>query len=385
MPSLKDQFLLDPDVTFLNHGSFGAVPLPVFQVYQEWQRELERQPVEFLYRREPELMASARRTLADFVNCHPDHIVYYPNATTALNAVIRSLPLSPGDQILTIDHEYGAMQYTLSAVVEARHAVLVEHPIPLPLPSSPEIIESLWSAVTPRTRAIFISHITSPTALLLPIEEIIRRARGAGILTIIDGAHGVGQLPLDISALDPDFYTSNCHKWLCAPKGAAFLYARQELHSMLKPLVISWGYQPLESRANRFLDLHEWHGTRDISAYLSVPAAIQFQEENDWEAVRSQCHTLALDTRARIDALTGFPAICPADSFVQMFACFLPDLDPHQLKRDLYDRYRIEVPIQVWSGKPLLRVSFQAYNDQADADKLLSALEELLATRSYST
>lgn len=378
MPPLKELFLLDPQVTFLNHGSFGAVPHPVFETYQAWQLELERQPVEFLFRREPDLMAESRRVLAAYVNCHPDSLVYFPNATTALNVVARSLSIEPGDEILTTDHEYGAMLRTWRFITLRRKAQIIQHPIPLPVTDPKSLVEDFWSAVTSRTRAIFISHITSETALILPIQEIIQRARQAGILTIIDGAHTLGQIPLDLTALDPDFYAANCHKWLCAPKGSAFLYAREDVQHLLHPLVVSWGYESEDPRASQFLDHHEWQGTRDISAFLSVPAAIQFQHDHDWDKVRQKCHTLAVDTRQLINHLTGLPPISPPHQFSQMFSALLPELDIDQLKLDLYHKYKIEVPILRWNDQVLIRVSIQAYNNNEDTGRLLAALSDLL-------
>ena len=378
MQALKDLFLLDPEVTFLNHGSFGATPRPVFEIYQAWQRELEKQPVEFLFRRESDLLANARQNLASYINCEADDIVFFPNTTTALNMVARSLDLQPGDEILTTDHEYGALYRTWRFLCSKTGAQVIQTSIPLPIPPDDELIESFWTSVTARTRVIFISHITSETALILPIKEICRRARLAGILTIIDAAHVIGQIPIDLTDLDPDFYASNCHKWLCAPKGSAFLYSRKEVQSILEPLVVSWGYEAEQPRASSFIDYHEWQGTRDISAFLSVPAAIEFQQDHDWDSVRQQCHSIAVETRNRINALTGIPAISPPDRFSQMFSSLLPEIDIDQLKLDLYQQYKIEVPILRWNTRPLIRVSFQVYNDRDDANKLIEALELLL-------
>lgn len=378
MRQLKTLFLLDPEITFLNHGSFGATPRPVFEVYQDWQRELEKQPVDFLIRREPDLLANARQKLATYIQCDTDDVIFFPNTTTALNMVARSLDLQPGDEVLTTDHEYGALYRTWKFLGTKTGAHVIQASLPLPMPPDGELIESFWTSVTQHTRVIFISHITSETALILPIKEICRRARQAGIITIIDAAHAIGQIPLDLTDLDPDFYASNCHKWLCAPKGAAFLYARKGVQSMLEPLVVSWGYDAEQPRATTFLDHHEWQGTRDISAFLSVPAAIQFQRDYDWDAVRQQSHSLAVETRQRITTLTGLPEISPPDRFSQMFSSLLPEIDTDQLKLDLYQHYKIEVPILRWNGHPLIRVSIQGYNDRNDANKLIAALEHLL-------
>jgi len=247
------------------------------------------------------------------------------------------------------------------------------------LESPAQFVERFWAGVTPRTRLIFLSHISSPTALVFPVAEICLRARRANILTVVDGAHAPGQLPLDLSALGADIYAAACHKWLCAPKGSAFLYARHEVQPLLDPLVVSWGYQSDRPSPSQFVDYHEWQGTRDFAAFLSVPAAIDFHAHHQWYRVRQACHLLACQTRQRLVDLTSLPGLCPEDGFRQMFAARLPErVDLDKLKRRLLDEYRIEVPTGLWNGQKLLRVSFQGYNTQGDADALLEALQRLL-------
>ena len=377
---LKDQFLLDPDLVFLNHGSFGACPRPVFETYQRWQRELEQQPVEFLGRRAVDLLAQARARLAEYLGVAARDVVYFPNPTTALNMVARSLKLRPGDEILTTDHEYGAMDKTWRFVCRKTGARYVRHPIPLPVTTHEEFVETLWSGITARTRVVFISHITSPTALTFPVQEICRRARQSGLLSIVDGAHAPGQIPLNLGEIGADFYAGACHKWLCAPKGAAFLYARREVQEWLEPLVVSWGWESEEPSDSQFVDYHEWQGTRDLAAFLSVPAAIEFQAQHDWAAVQRRCHELARETRRQLTALTGLPPICPdsPEWFAQMAAARLPDIDLDRLKKRLYDEFRIEVPLIEWNGQQLIRVSFQVYNSRADIDALLDALMSVI-------
>ncbi len=328
MPSTeKSLFLLDPEVHFLNHGSFGACPRPVFEAYQRWQRELEGQPVAFLGRRVTGLLAESRAALAAYLGVRANDVVYCPNPTTAINAVARNLArpdspvlLEPGDEVLATDHEYGAMDRTWRYVCRLTGAAYIRQPIPLPVTTHAGLVERFWAGVTARTRVIFISHITSPTALTFPVAEICRRARAAGILSIVDGAHAPGQVPLDLAALGADIYTGACHKWLCAPKGSAFLYARPEVQPWLEPLVVSWGWEaerlcpPAEDGPSTFVDWHEWQGTRDVAAYLAVPAAIAFQEQHGWDAVRRRCHKLARETRERINQLTGLAPICPEES-----------------------------------------------------------------------
>ena len=370
-------FLLRPDIIFLNHGSFGACPRPVFEIYQQWQLELERQPVEFLGRRFAGLMQEARRALAEYVNAQADELVYVPNATTGINIVARSLSLRAGDEVLTTDHEYGAMDRTWRFLAQKNGAVYKQVSMPLPVTTQQDFVERFWTGVTWRTRVIFMSHITSSTALIFPVQEICRRAREAGILTVIDGAHALGQIPVDLAELDADFYTSNAHKWLNAPKGAAFLYARRAVQPLLEPLVVSWGWQSENPSGSRFIDEQEWQGTRDIAAYLAVPAAIRFQKEHDWARVQHECHALAQYARTVISRVTGLAPISPdaPDWYAQMVALPLPPCDADALKARLYDEFRIEVPITFWRGQPFLRISLQAYNRRVEVDALAEALK----------
>jgi isopenicillin-N epimerase len=381
MSSLKEYFLLDPAVIFLNHGSFGATPKPVFDTYQNWQRELERQPVEFLGRRHNALMADSRAALAKVLGTNAENIVYTQNVTISLNIVAHSLELGAGDEVLSTDHEYGALDRTWRFLAKQHGFTYINQPIPIPLNSARDFVDAFWRGVTPRTRVIFFSHITSPTAIIFPVEEIVQRARVAGIITIVDGAHVPGQLPLDLDALGADFYGGNLHKWFMAPKGAGFLYARPEMQNLLKPLVVSWGYESLTPSKSTFIDHHEWWGTRDVAAFLSVPAAIEFQEKYNWDKVRDDCHKLARATQKRICNLTGLaPLHSDADGwFRQLFAAPLKaDTDIAALKVRLYDEYHIEVPLIDWNGHKLIRVSIQGYNSQRDVDVLLSVLRKLL-------
>jgi isopenicillin-N epimerase len=281
LPVAADEFLLRPGITFLNHGSFGACPRPVFDIYQGWQRKLEEQPVEFLGRQINDLLAMARAPLAAYLGTHADNLVYVPNATYGVNIVARSLELALGDEVLTSDHEYGACDRAWRFVCARRGVRYINQPISLPVESQEAVVEQLWAGVTERTRVIFLSHITSPTALIFPLAAICRRAREHGIMTLIDGAHAPGQIDLALDQLGADFYTGNCHKWLCAPKSAGFLYARPERQALLHPLVVSWGWESLNPGVSPFIDYFEWRGTHDPAAYLSVPAAIAFQAQYD--------------------------------------------------------------------------------------------------------
>ena len=378
MNDLRRYFLLDPSVTFLNHGSFGATPKPVFDEYQRWQLELERQPVEFLGRRFAGLMAESRAALGAYLGTHADNLVYTQNVTVSLNIVARSLNLGAGDEVLATDHEYGAMDRTWRFLARERGFAYINRPVALT--SKEDFVESFWAGVTPRTRVVFLSHITSPTALIFPVEEIVNRARAAGLITVIDGAHAAGQIPLDLDTLGADFYGGNLHKWLCAPKGAGFLYARPEAQHLLKPLVVSWGYEPETPGASAFIDQHEWQGTRDIAAFLSVPATIEFMRTHDWDAVRRECGLLLGEAIGQVCGLTGLtPRHAPDfDLRGQMGAAPLPLSDLAALKTRLYDEYKIEVPLVQWQDKQFIRISVQGYNSREDIDLLVTALRHLL-------
>jgi len=382
MKNFKDDFLLDDEVIFLNHGSFGACPKPVFEVYQAWQRELERQPVKFLGRQALDLLAHARAELAKYINCQPDDLVYTPNPTTAINMVVRNLDLEPGDEILTSNHEYGAMDRTWRYISSTTGAKYVQQSMPLPVSTHSEFAVNFMAGVTPRTKIIFLSQITSQTALTFPVQEICENARQLGILSIIDGAHVPGHIPLDLQAINADIYTGACHKWLCAPKGSAFLYAHPDIQNRLDPLVVSWGYESELPGPSQFIDYHEWQGTRDLAAFLAVPSAIQYQIDNDWSEVSQRCHELALAARSEINSLTGLEALSPPSSewFQQMVAVRLPaQIDHEDLKTFLYDQHHVEVLTHTWQDQPYLRVSFQAYNHDSDLEVILAGVESYLS------
>jgi isopenicillin-N epimerase len=382
MNHLKDKFLIDPEVIFLNHGSFGACPRPVFEVYQNWQLELERQPVEFLGRRALTLLAEARSKLGAYLGCEAEEVVLFPNPTTAINMVVRNLDLQSDDEILTSDHEYGAMDRTWRYICKKTGAKYHRQTIPLPVTNQEAFVQTFWEGVTARTRVIFLSHITSPTALIFPVREICQRAREAGIVSIVDGAHAPGHIPVDLSALGADIYTGACHKWMLSPKGSSFLYARKEVQAWLDPLVVSWGYNadPGFGSGNKFIDYHEWQGTRDLAAFLSVPAAIEFMEQNHWDYVREGCHQLAVTARQEINALTSLASICPEEGgwLGQMVVACLPEIDIQAFSNHLYKEYRVEIPVIRWNDQTFIRVSIQGYNTRTDVDVLLGGLAALL-------
>ena len=376
----RSPFLLEPDVVFLNHGSFGATPQPVFDAYQELQRTLEAQPVRFLQREADERLATARARLAGFVGCAARDLVYVPNPTTAINMVAKSLRFEPGDEILTTDHEYGAMDRTWRWICNRSGARYVRAHIPFGV-TEDEFVERVWRERTPRTKVLFLSHMTSATAMRFPVDELVRRGREAGILTIVDGAHIPGHVPLDLEALGCDVYTGANHKWMCAPKGSAFVYARRDVQPLLEPLVVSWGWESDHPSGSTFVDHHEWQGTRDLAAYLATPAAIDWIERQDWSGVQQRCHDLLVDACRRVDELTGLTSVYADDGFpwtAQLAVVRMPDVDPVELKRRLYDEHRVETPVHRFGDQVLLRISIATYNTTDDVEALVQALSSLL-------
>ena len=382
MDNLKQQFLLNPEIHFLNHGSFGATPKPVFEAYQNWQLRLERQPVLFLGRELDSLLKESRRVLGEYLNANVDDLVYIPNATHGVNVIAHSLQLKAGDQVLTTDHEYGACDYTWDFICSKAGANYIHQPIPLPVHSEEEILEQFWQGVTSQTKVIYLSHITSPTALRLPVEKICLRAKAAGILTVIDAAHTPGQIPVDLQILGADIVFGNCHKWMLNAKGSAFLYVKREMQHLIDPLIVSWGYNPTPetTTGSRFIDLLQWTGTKDPTAALTVPTAIQFMQEHHWHEVRSECHTLLRQGLEQICDLVNMPPLYPLDStyYSQMGIAPLPSSNLAALKSRLYDEHKIEVPLIQWQDKQFIRISVQGYNTQEDIDALIRALHTLL-------
>ena len=374
---LREQFLLQPDIVFLNHGSFGACPRPVFEAYQARQLELEREPVKF-FQRLNDLLTEARGVLGPFVGADPDDLAFVTNATMGINVVARSLRLEPGDEVLTTNHEYGSCNKAWQYYCESHGARYLAQDVPLPVKSAEQVIEAIWAGVTEHTRVLFLSHITSPTALTLPIEPLIRRAREAGIITVIDGAHAPGQRDLDLEALGVDFYATSLHKWMMAPKGAGFLYARREMQHLLEPLIGGRRGQALQ--ASHLVDEHQYQGTRDLAAFLAVPAAIRFMQDHDWPSVQQACHELVRYARTAVAELTGLPPVIPDAPtwFAQMAVLPIPPCDLSLLRRKLYDEFSIEIPPIHWNEQHFVRLSVQGYNTRSDVERLVEALSALL-------
>ena len=384
--SLRHLFALDPSIIFLNHGSFGARPRAVLDAQDRIRREIEASPVEFLSRRSAALLREALVGLGAYLGASPDNLVFVANATTAVNSAGASLGLSKGDEVLAGDHEYGACSFAMERLCEARGASYRRFAIPLPYEGDESFLARLSAAIGPRTRTLFFSHITSATALRLPVEGICRLARERGLISIIDGAHAPAQVPLRLDELGADFYAGNCHKWLCAPLGSAFLYVRPELHASVSPPVSSWGmvaeaegghshdgYVGSGSLARRL----QWLGTRDLSPWLSVPAALEFLRRHDGSESRERCAALAWSCATRIADMFGGALPLLESQGLRMTLAPLPQCDSGALKSLLFDRYRIEAPIVAHAGSVYARLSFHCYNDESDATALIEALGEL--------
>ena len=392
MPSSLARFwTLDPAVTFLNHGSFGACPRPVLEAQQRLRERLERQPVRFFVRDLEPLLDDARSALAAFLGADPEGLVFVTNATTAVNAVLRSLALAPGDQLLVTDHAYNACRNALDFVAAAAGARVVVVPVPFPLASADAVVEAVLAQVTPHTRLALLDHVTSPTGLVLPIERLVRALAARGIDTLVDGAHAPGMLPLDLRALGAAYYAGNCHKWLCAPKGAGFLHVRRERQGGVRPVVISHGANSPRTDRSRLLLEFDWTGSHDPTAYLCVPEAIRFLGgllPGGWPELMARNRQLALEARRILcDALDAMPP-APEEMVGALAAVPLPDGADAPLRSPLYvdplqdvllERYRIEVPIVPWPAPPkrLVRVSCQLYNARDDYERLATALREL--------
>ncbi|HQZ49310.1 MAG: aminotransferase class V-fold PLP-dependent enzyme [Chitinophagaceae bacterium] len=379
MQNLKSQFLLREDITFLNFGSFGACPKPVFERYQQYQLELEQEPVNFVTSKALKYLDHSREALGNYVNCHKNDLVYVTNPSYAVNTVAKSLDLKEGDEVLTTDLEYGACDKTWDYYCRKAKAKYVRQPIPLPIESKEHFFEAFFKGLTAKTKLIFISHITSTTGLRFPVEEICAIAKEKGILTFVDGAHAPGHILLDLQTLNADFYTGACHKWMMTPKGSSFLYVRKELQSTVDPLIISWGYNAMFPSDSQFIDYHQMNGSRDLSAFLSIPAAINFMQEHDWKTVAASCRNLVQENIEPFCKLLGASPLSPLnDDFnLQLFSAEIKTTEPEQLHDLFFEKYKIQIPVMRHGDKVYLRYSINAFNDQGDMDKLFAAIKDI--------
>lgn len=384
-------WLLDPEITYLNHGAFGSCPRPVLQFQQSLRERLERRPMQFLVRDLEPLLDEARSVLASFVGAAPDDLVFVPNATAGVNTVLRSLPFSEGDEILVTDHEYNATRNAVNYVAERIGASVVVAEVPFPLSGPDEIIQAVLAKVTSKTRLAVLDHVTSQTGLLFPIERLIQELSARGVETLIDGAHAPGMVPLKLAELGATYYTGNCHKWLCAPKTAGFLYVQHDRQDAIRPLIISHGANSPRTDRSGFLIEFAWAGTSDPSAYLSVPEAIRLMEKllpGGWDEVMRRNHALVVAARDLLCDRLAIPPPCPPEMLGSLAALPIADapidvpyqsplfLDP--LQEMLLRDHHTEAPVIPWPGFPkrILRVSAQLYNSLPQFERLA----ELLAT-----
>jgi isopenicillin-N epimerase len=389
----SDFWLLDPSIIFLNHGSFGSCPRPVLDFQQEMRLRMERQPIQFFVRDLESLLDEAREALAQFVGAHEGNLVFVPNATAGVNTVLRSLHFAEGDQVIVTDQEYNACRNALDVMADRRGVEVSVVKIPFPLRSEDQAVDPILGAITARTRLLLIDHITSHTGLVLPLERIVRALGQRGIDTLVDGAHAPGMIPLNIEQLSAAYYTGNCHKWICAPKGAAFLYIRPDRQKLIRPLSISHGANSLRTDRARHLIEFGWTGTWDPSAYLSVPEAIRQMGgvlPGGWPELMQRNCALALAARDILCEALRIEKPCPDAMIGALAAMPLTDgqsteppksplyLDP--LQEELLEKFRIEVPVIPWPRPPhrVLRISAQVYNKREHYEALARTLPQVL-------
>lgn len=385
-------FALEAETIFLNHGSFGSCPLAVLEHQNEIRRRLELQPVKFFQRDFEPLLDEARAALGKFVGAAADDLVFVSNATEGVNTVLRSLPFEAGDELLVSSHEYNACSNAIRYAGEKCGAKVLTVDFPFPIESEEAIFEAVMAKVTDKTRLLLIDHVTSQTGLVLPIKRIIDVLKERGIDTLVDGAHAPGMLALDLDALGAAYYTGNCHKWLCAPKTAGFLHVRSDRQSAIRPLTISHGANSPRTDRSRMQIEFGWMGTRDPSAVLSVPYAIEYMSEllsGGWPEIMDRNRRLALAGRKVIcetldvslpspDSMIGSLASIPLEN---------PNLGkPYQSlkyqsiwQEALIKRYNIELPLFAWPSPPnhIVRISAQVYNELSHYEWLARALKDL--------
>lgn len=377
-----------PDgVIYLNHGSFGPSPRVVRAERQMWSDRLEDQPMDFFLRHMEERLDDAYEKLAAFLTASANDLLFVDNATAGMNIAAENTELKQGDEVLLTNHEYGAVMRIWRRACQRVGATVVVQPLPTAFESEDEVVEAFLRGVTPRTRLIVVSHVTSPTAVVLPVETICRRARELGVPVCIDGPHAIAMLPVDFTKLDCDFYTASCHKWLSAPFGSGFLRVSPRRQQNLQPPVMSWGGS-LSGRKAIWKDEFTWKGTYDPAAYLAIPRAIEFLDRVGWDTFRRRTHELARYARRRIVELTELEPHVPdnLDWYGSMISLPLPPSGrpaPKHGRRDalqnaLWEQYRIEIPIVHWHGERFIRISCHLYNTRDDVDRLVDALRNFL-------
>ena len=385
-------WLLEPDTIFINHGAFGACPVPVLEVQQRFRQQLERQPLRFFGREYEPLLDASRGALAEFVGADTCDLVFVPNATTGVNAVLRSLKLTSRDELLTTDHEYNACRNVLDFVANQTGARVVVAQIPFPIESPQQVVEAVMAKVSPQTRLVLIDHVTSQTGLILPLKELVGKLNQCGIDTLVDGAHAPGMLSVNLREIGATYYTGNCHKWLSAPKGAAFLYVRRDKQGEIRPMTISHGANSPRTDRSRFQLEFDWMGTDDTTSYLCVGEAIKFMGSllaGGWTELMARNRMLALEGRRIISEKLGMELPCPDEMIGSIAVVSLPDTAPYPektqlippLQESLFRDFGIEVPVIPWPARPkqLIRISAQIYNTRSQYEYLASAIAQLLA------
>jgi isopenicillin-N epimerase len=385
---------LNQDYIYLNHGAFGACPIPVLKKQSELRLELERQPIQFMIRVLPELLENARNQLADFVGADHEDLFFVPCATHGVNTILRSLTFKEGDELLTTDHEYFACKNALDFIAKRSHAKVVVARIPFPLDSKQTVIERIISKVSKKTRIVLIDHVTSPTGLILPLEEILKELERFDVDVIIDGAHAPGMFPLKIKNLGVAYYTGNCHKWICSPKGSAFLYVRHDKQSQIHPLSISHiKIKSSNDPHSQFQTEFYWNGTYDPSAYLCVPEAINFMKslfKHGWLDIMWNNCIMTIKTRRMMCEILGVPEPSPDSMIGSLASIPIPDSkakplvnknDIEVLQDKLFNKYKIEVPVCFWPKPPkrLIRVAVQIYNSTEQYKILAYTLKKLFS------
>jgi isopenicillin-N epimerase len=371
---------LDEGVTFLNHGSYGACPRPVLEQQAALRARLEAQPVRFFARDLEGLLDQARRALAAFVGARAQDLAPVRNATTAVNAVLRSLPLQPGDEVLLTSHGYNACANAVRAVCQRTGAVGVMAQVPFPLLAPEEVVAAVLARVTSRTRVALLDAVTSPTALVWPIAELVRTLESRGVPVLVDGAHAPGMVPLDLEALGASFFTGNLHKWVCAPKGAAFLHVRADRQALVRPAVVSHGANSQRLDRSRFHLEFDWTGTDDPTAFLCAPRALEVLgslRPGGWPELMAENRLRALAARTLLESRLGVPSLAPASMVGAMVAVPLPQSAEGLQDRLLFE-HDIEVPVIRFGPLWLVRVSLQAHVREGDVERLAEALGEAL-------
>ena len=387
----KDWFTLDFESIYLTHGSYGASLKVAFNEKLKWQKRLENDPFDFMVNHTASKLQYSRNILSKYLNCHDSDLVYFPNPSTALNAVIKSMHLEKGDEVLTTNHEYGSLDRTWKYYSQLKKYHYKKVDIKIPYDNKETFIEKIKESITSKTKIIYLSHITSSTGLIFPAKEICDIARQNNIISIIDGAHAPGQISIDITKINPDIYVGACHKWMCTPKGVSFLYAKQTIQNTIDPLVISWGWESDIPSQSQFIDYHQYQGTNDISSYLTIPAVIKFFKEKKWELVQDDCHSLLIKAKKLLkksSTIIDFEPCSNNDENIGQMLSFkinsnsnlLSDLinNPNKIiyvQNEIFNYSCIRIPIIIWKDEIFTRISIQAYNKEEEIYTLIDTLK----------